>query len=171
MCWHHCFGEWFSLFSSSVILLVGPVSFYILFSWSSRSEYRLKIGIIGSPLLPHLEKYKPVSHVPGICTALPLLTAPFFFHAASWHSLEDVLPHSTPSRDGSYPHQLTLVLISCKLPQDKEETSFKKIFLACLKTLSVFFSSWMHLAESIRPQPLSLEQQRIYCYKLSWSKS
>lgn len=77
----------------------------------------------GSPLVLDVERVKPVSQAIGTCTALPPLPA-CSLSPASWHDLEDVLPHNTLSRDTYYPHQLTVVLISCKMLENKEESSF-----------------------------------------------
>lgn len=81
-------------------------------------------SLSGSPLVLHLQRDKPVSQAPGMGTAFPPLPVFSLLYPASWHDLEDVLLNNTPSRDGSYPHQLTSVLISCKMPQNKEEGSF-----------------------------------------------
>lgn len=115
--WHQCLGGCFSLFSGFVNLLDGSVSFCI----SSR-EYRLKRRATGSPLGPTPREAPtrlPCSWHAQFSSSLCSL-----FHPSSWQGPEDVLPLNTSSRDGCYPHQLTSVLISCKLPQNKGEASF-----------------------------------------------
>lgn len=124
--WWHQHLRHFLLFRRFANLPLGSVSFC-----TSSHEHRLKRKATG-PLFGPTPRERQTSF-PCSCHVQFSSSLCSLFPPPRQQGTEDVLPLNTGSRDGCYPHQLTAVLISCKLPPNKGEALFLKNLSGLLK--------------------------------------